>query len=861
MNDYNNSNKDGEMQVRKRDGTLQDMAFDKIASRVKILGAQAKITLNYSALVLKIMDQIYDGIETSKIDELMAQQCATMNQQNPALGILAGYVSISNHQKNTNNSTILSVVKTLGYDYLSNEYIQFVEEHYEALEAMIHYERDFLIDYFGFKTLEKSYLMKKNGVIVERPQHMWMRVAIALHSSTNVNISLTKIRETYDGLSQKLFIHATPTLFNAGTRHPQLSSCYLIAMEDDSIDGIYNTLKDCAIISKWAGGIGLHVHNVRALGSHIYGTNGQSTGIVPMLRVFNATARYCNQGGKRNGSFAIYLEPWHADIEDFLQMKRNQGDEERKARDLFYALWIPDLFMQKVKNDDDWHLFCPNKAPGLANVHGDDFVKLYEQYVNEGRYDRIIKGRDLWLKIMDAQMETSMPYLLYKDTINKKCNQSHLGTIKSSNLCTEITLYSDEKETAVCNLSSIALNKFVKNGIFDYEHLQHIVKIITRNLNQVIDRNFYPTEKTKRSNFLHRPIGIGVQGLADCFLEMNLSFESQEARELNKCIFEVIYYAALSESCKIAKERKIGMLNIMMRYNDGLFKFKTKEPHCHEYILFNENDIETKLLLDEFTPILVEVELSLQMSTRCFAGAYSSFYGSPLYYGKLQFDMWPEHTHSLQSPITADNWNTLRKEIKEHGIRNSMLIAPMPTASTSQILGNNECIEPYTSNMYSRRTMAGEFIVINTHMVNELISMGLWSEDIKNHIIENRGSIQYIDGISNEFKEKYKTVWEIPMKSIIDMACDRGAYICQSQSMNLWLEDPNYTTLTSMHFYSWKKGLKTGIYYLRRKPKHHVQQFTIAPKDQNESPQICRRIRRTSDEVNNGHSDCIVCGS
>ena len=851
------------MQVRKRDGTLQDMAFDKIAARIKNLGAQAKITLNYSALVLKIMDQLYDGIETSKIDELMAQQCATMNQQNPALGVLAGYISISNHQKNTNN-TLASVIEDLGPELLSSDFIKYVEQHREELEAMIDYERDFLIDYFGFKTLEKSYLMKKSNVIVERPQHMWMRVAIALHFS-KTNDSITKIRETYDGLSQKWFIHATPTLFNAGTHHPQLSSCYLIAMEKDSIDGIYNTLKDCANISKWAGGIGLHVHNVRALGSPIHGTNGQSTGLVPMLRVFNATARYCNQGGKRNGSFAIYLEPWHADVEDFLQMKRNQGDEERKARDLFYALWIPDLFMKKVQNDEMWHLFCPNKAQGLADVYGDEFEALYERYVSDKRFDRVVKARDLWLKIMDSQMETSLPYLLYKDAANRKCNQSNLGTIKSSNLCTEITLYSDENETAVCNLASIALNMFVKEGVFDYEHLQRVVRMITRNLNEVIDRNFYPTPKTQRSNFLHRPIGIGVQGLADCFLLMGFAFDSPAARELNKCIFEVIYFAALSESCAIAKERKVQMLDVMARYDDSLFSFNTKEPHCREYLYNSDSDTETRRLLNKVRPTLAEAEMALRQETRPFSGAYSSFVGSPLFSGKFQFDMWPGHTHSPKSPLCEKDWEALRDEIRKHGVRNSMLIAPMPTASTSQILGNNECFEPYTSNMYTRRTMAGEFVVINKHMVNELIAMGLWSEEIKDHIIENRGSVQHINGISEDFKAKYKTVWEIPMKSIIDMACDRGAYICQSQSMNLWLEEPNYTTLTSMHFYGWKKGLKTGVYYLRRKPKHHAQQFTITPKGQPEKPEsepvACRRRRRTSDEVDDGLSDCIVCGS
>jgi len=592
---------------------------------------------------------------------------------------------------------------------------------------------------------------------------MWMRVSIGIHGDLDNPNSLNLIKETYNLMSQKFFTHATPTLFNAGTPRPQLSSCYLIAMEEDSLDGIYNTLKDCAQISKWAGGIGLHIHNIRAKGTHIQGTNGTSNGLVPMLRVFNNTARFVDQGGgKRNGSFAIYLEPWHPDIEDFLELKKNHGDEELKARDLFYALWIADLFMERVKSNLKWSLFCPHECPGLADVYGDDFVSLYEKYETTGKARKVVNARDLWFKILDAQMETGTPYILYKDAANKKSNQQNLGTIKSSNLCCEILEYSDANETAVCNLASIALPTFVntKTKTFDYDKLHEVTKVVTNNLNRVIDINFYPTEKTKISNFRHRPIGIGVQGLADTFVMMDIPFHSEEAKIVNKLIFETIYHASLEKSNEISISQ----------------------------------------------------------------GSYSSFEGSPASKGILQFDMWAKEPTKERY-----DWSALKQSIMIHGLHNSLLIAPMPTASTSQILGFNECFEPFTSNLYSRRTMAGEFVVVNKYLMNELIQLGFWNEQIKNNIIANKGSVQQLTILPEHIRNKYKIVWEIPMKHVIDMAADRGAFICQSQSLNLWVEDPTYNTLTSMHFYSWKQGLKTGIYYLRRKAKHQAQQFTIEP--------------------------------
>jgi ribonucleotide reductase alpha subunit len=642
---------------------------------------------------------------------------------------------------------------------------------------------------------------------------MWMRVAIGIHGDLNNPNSLSLVKETYDLMSQKYFTHATPTLFNAGTPNPQLSSCYLIAMEDDSIDGIYNTLKDCAQISKYSGGIGLHIHNIRAKDSHIQGTNGKTDGLVPMLRVFNSTARYVNQSGKRNGSFAIYLEPWHADISDFLELKKNHGDEELKARDLFYALWIPDLFMERVKEKaGKWSLFCPNECPGLSDCYGQEFKELYEKYEQEGKARRTILARDLWFQILDAQMETGTPYLLYKDAANIKSNQKNLGTIKSSNLCCEVVQYSDNKETAVCNLASIALPAFVNETTkqFDYDKLLEVTKVITNNLNRVIDINFYPTEKTKISNMKHRPIGIGVQGLADAFILMDVAFHSEQAKQINKDIFETIYYAALSKSNEIAIERT--------------------NWYQYTYNNSNSNNSQFSFTEDELTKLPISLR-----------GSYSSFIGSPASQGILQFDMWS----NFSGVSNRYDWSALKESIRNNGLRNSLLVAPMPTASTSQILGYNECFEPITSNIYSRRTMAGEFVLPNKYLMKDLIKLGLWNEQIKNNIIANKGSIQHLDNIPQHIRDKYKIVWEIPMKYIIDMAADRGAFICQSQSLNLWMEEPVYNKLTSMHFYAWEKGLKTGIYYLRRKAKHQAQQFTIEPdakenkETENKEDEIC----------------------
>ena len=811
-----------DMRVTKRNGQLEDIAFDKILNRIKKLGQEADIKINYSSLTMKVIDQLFDKIETTKIDELAGEQCASLSTQHPDYGTLASRIVVSNHQKNTDS--LFSNVMMMLYNFeniqkkniplVSQKLWDFVNNNSNELNEMIDHNRDYLIDYFGFKTLERSYLFRVNNIVVERIQHMWMRVAVGIHGDLNNSNSLTLVKETYDLMSLKYFTHATPTLFNAGTPRPQLSSCYLIGMEDDSLDGIYNTLHDCARISKYAGGIGLHIHNIRAKGTHIQGTNGTSNGLVPMLRVFNNTARYIDQGGgKRNGSFAIYLEPWHADIEDFLELKKNHGDEELKARDLFYALWTPDLFMERVRDNALWHLFCPHECPGLSDVYGDNFKTLYEKYESEGKSRKIVNARDLWFKILDSQMETGTPYLLFKDASNKKSNQKNLGTIKSSNLCTEIMQYSDDKETAVCNLASIALPTFVDEGTkqFNYDKLHEVTKIVTNNLNKVIDINFYPTEKTKLSNKRHRPIGIGVQGLADTFVLMDIPFHSDEAKKVNKLIFETMYHASLEKSNEISIER--------FQYYKTNFEILKKQT---ELTFFD---------LHDFNFVKEEIEHLDYM--RC--GSYSSFIGSPASQGILQFDMWSKE------PSSRYNWNSLKESIKTYGLRNSLLIAPMPTASTSQILGFNECFEPFTSNLYSRRTLAGEFVVVNKYLMRELINLGLWNEKIKNNIIANKGSVQQLDILSDHIKDKYKIVWEIPMKHVIDMAADRGAFICQSQSLNLWVEDPTYNTLTSMHFYSWKQGLKTGIYYLRRKAKHQAQQFTIEPetKKNEEQDEIC----------------------
>ncbi len=819
-----------DMYVIKRNGEREIVAFDKILARLKTLGQGAGISgVNYTTLVIKIIDQLYDNIPTTKIDELTAQQCAMMAVQHPDYGTLASYIIISNAHKNIPggfyqamralyeyrdaNNKHVPIISTSAWDFL-HEIIDTPRDGsvggpgpylvHQAIEQMIAHERDYSIDYFGFKTLERSYLMRCNGVIVERPQHMWMRVALGIHfgrkDTASIYETIGYIQKTYDAMSQKYMTHATPTLFNAATPRPQLSSCYLIAMENDSIDGIFDTLKDCAKISKHAGGIGLHIHNIRASGSHIRGTNGASNGIVPMLRVFNNTARYIDQGGRRNGSFAVYLEPWHPDIEDFLEMKKNHGDEEMKGRDLFYALWVPDLFMERVRggassSSDMWSYFCPDECPGLSDVYGDEFCELYERYEREGRARKQVKARELWLKILDSQMETGTPYILFKDAVNKKSNQKNIGTIKSSNLCTEIMEYSDENETAVCNLASIALNRFVvvsasetstttthselsgssvvgertsrRTPVFDFTELERITALVVDNLNQIIDINYYPTTKTQTSNLRHRPIGIGVQGLADVFMMMNIPFHSEEAKTLNREIFETIYFAAL--------------------------------------------------------------QASMTLSAR--HGSYETFKGSPASEGILQFDLWnidPSEKPLLYRSREYD-WNALKYKIITHGLRNSLLLAPMPTASTSQILGNNECFEPITSNIYTRRTLAGEFIMVNRYLIQDLIELGIWNERVKTNIIANQGSVQYIDGLPDALKLKYKTVWEMPMRHIIDMAADRGAFICQSQSMNLWVEEPNYNILTSMLFYAWNKGLKTGVYYLRRKAKHQPQQFTVEP--------------------------------
>jgi ribonucleoside-diphosphate reductase alpha chain len=756
------------MLVIKRNGNKETVSFDKVLSRVR--KASKGLSVNPDALAQQVLSQIFDGVKTSELDELTAQLAASLSTLHPDYGTLAARISISNHHKNTTASFSEVMIRLSSQkmpqtgdttSFIHPELLAIVKSHGPEIDSKIHYDRDYLFDYFGFKTLERSYLLKDTSMVIqERPQHMWMRVALALWSE-----DLPRAFETYDLLSQKFLTHATPTLFNAGTPRQQLSSCFLLAMAEDSIKGIYKTLGDCAAISKFAGGIGLHLHNVRARGSLIKGTNGQSNGLVPMLRVFNNTARYVDQGGgKRNGSFAMYLEPWHADVEDFLKMKLNTGSEEDRARDLFYALWIPDLFMERVEADGDWSLFCPNEAPGLSDVWGDEFKELYERYEREGRARKVVKAQKLWFQTLDSQMETGTPYLLYKDAANRKSNQQNVGTIKSSNLCTEIIEYSSPEETAVCNLASLALPSFVMNGVFDFTKLREVTRTAIRNLNRVIDINFYPTPETERSNMRHRPVGLGVQGLADVFALLGLAWEQEEAAKLNQLIFEHMYYAAVEASSELAK-----------------------------------------------------VE-----------GSYETFEGSPASKGKLQPDLWSV------TPITEKdgslNWSNLRESVKTHGLRNSLLIAPMPTASTSQILGFNECFEPFTSNLYTRRTLAGEFIVINRYLLADLMKEGLWSEEMKQQIVARNGSVQDIPGISEELQLRYKTSWEMKQKVLIDMAAARGAFICQSQSLNLFVADPAYSKLTSMHFYAWKQGLKTGCYYLRTKAPVTAQKFTVDPR-------------------------------
>lgn len=791
------------MLVIKRDGRYESVKFDKITARIEKLcyGLNTEF-VNPVDIAKKVIIGIYDGVTTVELDNLAAETAATMATYHPDYAILAARIAVSNLHKVTSESFSNTMKRLYTYvdpktgenaSLISENVYKVIKENASLLDSAIVYDRDYDYDYFGFKTLERSYLLKLNGKIVERPQHMLMRVAIGIHQE-DVKAAI----ETYHLLSEKWFTHATPTLFNAGTPKPQLSSCFLLTMKEDSIVGIYDTLKQCAQISQSAGGIGLSIHNIRATGSYIKGTNGVSNGIVPMLRNFDMTARYVDQGGgKRKGSFAIYLEPWHADVFEFLNLKKNHGKEELRARDLFYALWIPDLFMQRVENNQDWSLFCPHEAPGLADCYGKEFEKLYEKYEREGKARKTVKAQDLWFEILESQIETGTPYMLYKDSANAKSNQQNLGTIKSSNLCTEIIEYTSPEEVAVCNLASIALPKFINEaGRFDHQKLYEITRVVTKNLNKVIDINYYPVSEARTSNLRHRPIGIGIQGLADVFLKLRMPFDSPEARGLNIDIFETIYFAAMSASKDLAKEQ----------------------------------------------------------------GTYPSFPGSPISKGIFQFDMW-----GVEPSSGRWDWEKLRKEVKQYGVRNSLLVAPMPTASTSQILGNNECFEPYTSNIYTRRVLSGEFIVVNKHLLEDLIKLNLWDDRMKNQLIVDNGSVQKIDRIPAHIKELYRTVWEIPQKAIIDMAADRGAYICQSQSLNIHLQDANFAKLTSMHFYAWKKGLKTGMYYLRTKAAADAIKFTIQKEQesnlmanaQQKNPDQQLPITCNIDDPEN----CIVCSS
>jgi ribonucleoside-diphosphate reductase alpha subunit len=923
---------DDDMRVKKRDGTLAVMSFDKILRRIRTLRNipgidKAPLHVDSTTVTRKVIEQLHDKMETTRIDELTSEICASMATKHIDYATMASRVLVSNHHKET-PQTFAEVMHDLYHfkdahgehsPLLAKFAYEVSQQFHHVLEEAIDYSRDYLFDFFGFRTLERAYLMRIHGRIVERPQHMWMRVSIGIHGD-----DIPRVIETYNAMSQLFFTHATPTLFNSATPRSQMSSCYLLAMEEDSIAGMYKTLGDCAAISKWAGGIGLHIHNIRATGSHIRGTNGKSSGLVPMLRVYNSTARHVNQGGRRNGSFAMYLEPWHGDIEMFLQMRKNHGDEEMKARDLFYALWVPNLFMRRVEEGGDWTLMCPDRCPGLSDAYGEAFDALYQRYEAEGRGIKTIPARKLWFDILDAQIETGTPYILFKDQANRFSNQKNLGTIKSSNLCTEIIEYSNDKETAVCNLASIGLSKYVtppnadritasgpvvvyskagcvfcklakfeleKHNIpygevvldhdetrlakyaewsektgrtinsvpqiwfgeehvggyteltnrirptFDFAMLERMTRVITRNLNNIIDRNFYPTDKTFRSNMMHRPIGIGIQGLADVFVMMGLPFDSPEAQQLNKDIFKTIYYAALRESNLISRERSDAVKEFLDTKCPGrtLGMAYNMEAHDsgsgdHDLPDVQYIDAGARLHTAEVFGYGVKATRTSTPPSRPLdlVGSYSSFIGSPASEGVLQFDMWGDAPDAEGDAVTYD-WDALKADIRKYGLRNSLLVAPMPTASTSQILGNNECFEPFTSNIYMRRTLAGNFMVVNKYLIRELSAIGEWSDEVKNSIIFHKGSIQHLEGIPACVKEKYRIVWELPMRSLIDMAAARGRYICQSQSMNLWMEEPTYQKLTAMHMHSWKSNLKTGIYYLRTKAKAAAQQFTIDP--------------------------------
>ena len=794
------------MYVLKRDGKREPVMFDKITARVKKMCYGLNKIVDPVKVAMRVIEGLYDGVTTSELDNLAAETAATMTTAHPDYAKLAARIAVSNLHKNTKKSFSETMDDLYHYvnprtekkaPLLADDVYKIIKDNAEKLDSTIIYNRDFNYDYFGFKTLERSYLLKLNGNIVERPQHMLMRVSIGIHKN-----DIDEAIETYELMSKKYFTHATPTLFNAGTPKPQMSSCFLLQMQDDSIGGIYDTLKQTAKISQSAGGIGLSIHNVRATGSYIRGTNGTSNGIVPMLKVFNDTARYVDQGGgKRKGSFAMYLEPWHADIFDFLDLKKNHGKEEMRARDLFYAMWIPDLFMKRVQEDGTWTLMCPNECPHLFDTYGDEFEKLYEGYEKVGKGRKTIKARELWEKILESQIETGTPYMLYKDAVNRKTNHKNLGTIRSSNLCTEIMEYTANDEVAVCNLASIALPMFVtekENGekYFNHKKLFEVTKKVTRNLDTVIDMNYYPVKEAENSNFRHRPVGLGIQGLADTFINLRLPFTSEEAKKLNQDIFETMYFAAVTSSMEIAK---------------------AKEP-------------------------------------------YSTFKGSPMSEGEFQFNMW-----GIKDDELSGNWDwaKLRKNVMKHGVRNSLLVAPMPTASTSQILGNNEAFEPYTSNIYTRRVLSGEFIVVNKHLLEDLVELGLWNNDMKEDIMRANGSIQHIDAIPADLKELYRTVWEMSMKDIIDMARHRGYFIDQSQSLNLFMQDPDFGKLTSMHFYGWKSGLKTGMYYLRTKSAVNATQFTLSKeKKAEDKPMSAEEFKAMVEASKNaGPDDCLMCGS
>jgi len=806
------------MRVIKRNSEMEDVSFDKVLNRLKNLSNG--LTIDVSEIAQKVCTRIYDGVKTYELDELAAYLCSSMSIEHPDYSILASRIIVSNHHKNTSPSfseTVHILYKNVdNHDshtpLVSEELYNIVIRNKEKLNTYIDYQRDYLFDYFGFKTLERAYLLRLNKKIIERPQHMWMRVAIGIHGN-----DIKEVLQTYDLMSKKYFTHATPTLFNAGTNRPQLSSCFLCSINDDSVTGIFDSLKEVALISKYAGGIGLHIHQIRANGSHIRGTNGTSNGIIPMLRVFNNTARYIDQAGKRLGSIAVYLETWHSDIESFLELKKNHGSEEDRCRDLFLALWISDLFMARVKSEGKWSLMCPDKCRGLSDVYGDDFEKLYLQYESEGKYTKQVNAQDLWFKILEAQIEQGVPYILYKDAANRKSNQKNLGTIKSSNLCAEVLIYSSPEETGVCNLASICLPSYVEEGIFNFEKLHEITKVITKNLNKVIDKNFYPIEKARASNLKHRPIGIGVQGLADVFIKLRFPFESEDAKQLNKDIFETIYHAAVEASMELSKKR-FHVINDIKNINN-----KILDEDINNYVNEFEKDIKNPK----------------------YIGAYSSFEGSPISQGLFQFDLWNAE------PGTRYDWDKLRADIINYGVRNSLLLSPMPTASTSQIMGFNESFEPFTNNIFQRKTLSGEFIIINKYLINDLISKGLWSKELKDTIILHEGSVQNIPEIDDELKAIYKTAWEIKQRNIIDMSADRGQYICQTQSLNIFMEEPDFQKLSSMHFYGHSKGLKTGSYYLRTRPKAKTQQFTI-------DPDFAKKKRRCVED--NGDT-CVLCSA